>query len=387
MIESGFHYIATIIIIIGLVTWIEKKYPHRIFEILPSIVIIYAFVMLLSSFGLLAKTKSINDTYTTFKDALLPAMIFLMLLDADMRSISKLGKKMIFTFLLATLSIIIGFVVSFGIFHDLLASNAWMGFAALCGSWIGGTGNMIAIQGALNVPSDLMGNIIITDSVNYTFWVMLLLALVPFAAKFNIWSNADTSIIDKISTKLDNSEKQKTEISSASIILLLGISLCINIMSDAIASYLPTTKFLSHYTWVVLITTLFGIFTAMTPLSKVGGSNLISSIMLYMLVALIASTADFSEMSQAPIFILAGSIVLVTHLLLMIIFAKVFKLDLFSIGVASLANIGGVASAPILASAYSKALIPIGVLMALMGYILGTGGGLMTGKILEIIAK
>lgn len=386
MIENSFHYIAILIMIIGSVVWIEKKYPFKIFHILPSIVIVYALVMLIATFGVWGKSENIENTYNAFKDAILPAMIFLMLLNADMRSIAKLGKKMIFTFLLATLSIMIGFVISFSIFHNLLGENSWMGFAALCGSWIGGTGNMMAIAGALNIPSDIMGNILITDSINYTLWVMLLLSLVPFGHRFNIWSNADTSIIDDVAKKLDIN-KQTEEISTASIFLLLGLAFCVNITSDILSSYLPTTKFLSHYTWVVLLSTFFGVIAAMTPVSKVAGSNIISSMMLYLLVALMASRADFSEMSQAPIFIIAGFTVLIIHFILMVFFAKLFKLDLFSIGVSSLANIGGVASAPILASAYSKALVPIGVIMALMGYIIGTAGGLIVGKILETIAK
>lgn len=386
MIENSFHYIAILIMIIGSVVWIEKKYPFKIFHILPSIVIVYALVMLIATFGVWGKSENIENTYNAFKDAILPAMIFLMLLNADMRSIAKLGKKMIFTFLLATLSIMIGFVISFSIFHNLLGENSWMGFAALCGSWIGGTGNMMAIAGALNIPSDIMGNILIADSINYTLWVMLLLSLVPFGHRFNIWSNADTSIIDDVAKKLDIN-KQTEEISTASIFLLLGLAFCVNITSDILSSYLPTTKFLSHYTWVVLLSTFFGVIAAMTPVSKVAGSNIISSMMLYLLVALMASRADFSEMSQAPIFIIAGFTVLIIHFILMVFFAKLFKLDLFSIGVSSLANIGGVASAPILASAYSKALVPIGVIMALMGYIIGTAGGLIVGKILETIAK
>jgi uncharacterized membrane protein len=111
----------------------------------------------------------------------------------------------------------------------------------------------------------------------------------------------------------------------------------------------------------------------------------LGNMMLYLLVALIASRADFAELTEAPLYIMAGFLIITVHALVMVLFAKLFRLDLFSLGVASLANIGGVASAPILASAYSKALIPIGILMAMMGYILGTFGGLMVGKVLEMI--
>jgi len=136
----------------------------------------------------------------------------------------------------------------------------------------------------------------------------------------------------------------------------------------------------------VILATLAGIIGAMTPLGRLGGAAQLGTAMLYFLVALIASRANFSELTQAPLYIVAGFVILAIHLLIMVLFAKLFKLDLFSLGVASLANIGGVASAPILASAYSRALIPIGVLMAMLGYIVGTFGGLGVGKVLEMIA-
>jgi len=386
MIESGILFLTVLIFIIGIITSIENKFKWKIFDILPSIVIIYALVMILSSLGLWSKNEDIDSVYSSFKNTLLPSMIFLMLLEADIRTIAKLGKKMIFTFMLATISIIIGFIISYGIFHNYLDGNeAWKSFGALCGSWTGGTGNMVAIQGALNIPNSDMGYVLITDSINYTVWVMMLLALVPLAVKFNSWSKADTSIIDTISEKL-NIQKHRSDISLSSLMLLLGSALTVNTASEYLATLLPTTEFITHYTWVVIIATLAGILFAMTPLAKVGGSSLIAQMMLYLIVALIASRADFSELSQAPIYIIAGFAVLMIHLVLMILFAKLFRLDLFSLGVASLANIGGVASAPILASAYSKALVPIGVLMALMGYIIGTGAGLIIAKILQMLS-
>jgi uncharacterized membrane protein len=166
---------------------------------------------------------------------------------------------------------------------------------------------------------------------------------------------------------------------------MLGISLFVSVLAKYGSSFLPTTSFLTTETWVVVIATLAGVIFAMTPLTKISGASELANIMLYLMVALIASRADFASLTQAPLYIFAGFVVIAIHAGIMVLFAKLFKLDLFSIGVASLANIGGVASAPILASAYSKALIPIGVLMAMMGYIIGTFGGLMVGQILEKI--
>jgi len=385
MIEDGFSYLAILMMIASSVVYIEKKSQAKLFEYLPAIVIIYFVVMLASTFGLWEKTESITSSYKTIKSALLPAMIFLMLLLADMREIFKLGYKMILTFLLTSLSIGLGFIGMFTLLHTSFNPESWKAFAALSGSWMGGTANMVAIQGALNIPDSAMGYTLLIDSIDYAIWVMILLALVPFAKIFNTWSKADTSVLDEVAERLTQKEQEKQAIDFSSLFFLLGASLFVSALSQYGASYLPTSSFLTSTTWVVIIATLTGILFAMTPLAKISGSSELANIMLYFIVALIASRANFSELTQAPLYIFAGFVIIAIHVLIMGIFAKLFKLDLFSLGVASLANIGGVASAPILASAYSKALIPIGVLMAMMGYILGTFSGLLIGNILSII--
>jgi len=386
MIETGFTYLAVLMMIAASIVYTEKKSQHKLFEYLPSIVIIYFVVMLASTFGLWEKTESVTATYKSVKSNLLPAMIFLMLLLADMREIFKLGRKMLLTFLLASTSIAIGFIGMFALFHTAFGAESWKAFAALSGSWMGGTANMVAIQGALDLPDSAMGYTLLIDSIDYAIWVMILLALVPFAKRFNTWSKADTSVIDEVGARLALKEENKQPIDFTSLFFLLGTALLVSALAQYGASFLPTTSFLTTTTWIIIIATLAGIVFAMTPLAKISGSSELANIMLYLIVALIASRANFSELTEAPLYIFAGFVIITIHVIIMVIFAKLFKLDLFSLGVASLANIGGVASAPILASAYSKALIPIGVLMAMMGYIMGTFGGLMVGKVLEGIA-
>ena len=386
MIENGILYLAALSLIASGIVYTEKKTKAKLFEYLPSIVIIYFVVMLFSTFGLWQKTDSVTAVYKGVKTNLLPAMIFLMLLSADMREILKLGKKMLLTFFLASFSIALGFIGMFALFHSYFGEESWKPFAALSGSWMGGTANMVAVQGALDLPDSAMGYTLLIDSIDYAIWVMILLALVPFAKRFNLWSQADTSVIDEVGEKLALKEDAKKPVSVGSILLLTGMAAVVSFGSQYLAAFFPTTSFLTTTTWIVIIATFSGILFAMAPLAKVSGASLLANMMLYLIVALIASRANFSELTEAPLYIFAGFVIILIHVTIMVIFAKIFKLDLFSLGVASLANIGGVASAPILASAYSKALIPIGVLMAMMGYILGTFGGLMVGKILEIIA-
>jgi len=384
MIEGGFAYLSLLVMVSSAIVYIQEQYRWRVFEYLPAIVIIYFVVMLLSTLGLWHKSAEITATYKSIKSNILPAMIFLLLLHADLRQIKKLGSKMLLTFFLATLSIAIGFIGMFILLHTLFEPESWRAFAALSGSWMGGTANMVAIQGALNLPDSDMGYVLLIDSIDYAIWVMILLSIVPFAKRFDLWSGADSSIVDEMGERLSISESQES-MSFHSIFLLLGISLMVSVVSQYISHLLPTNSFITTTTWMVIVATLSGVISAMTPLGKVAGSTQLGNIFLYIIVALIASRANFAELTQAPLYIAAGFLIITIHAILMIIFAKLFKLDLFTLGVASLANIGGVASAPILAGAYSKALIPIGVLMAMMGYIVGTFGGLAVGQILEMI--
>jgi len=385
MIQTAFPYLTILLFLASMLVYIEHKTKAKFFEYLPAIVILYFLVMSLSSLGVWSKTQEINDTYRAFKSNLLPAMIFLMLLQSDIRKILKLGKKILLTFFLASFSISIGFIVSFMIFHNLFEPNSWKAFGALSGSWMGGTGNMVAIQGALNLPDSDMGYVLLIDSIDYAIWVMILLALVPFATKFNSWVRADGSVLDTLSSTLDTQDT-KIAIDFPSLFMMLGLALMVSVLSQQIAIFLPTTNFLTKTTWVVIFATIAGIVAGTTPLSRQASASVLANIMLYLIVALIASRVNFAELSQAPTYILAGFVIITIHAIVMVIFAKLFRLDLFSLGVASLANIGGVASAPILAGAYHKALIPIGVLMAMMGYIIGTFMGLGVAKVLQIIS-
>ena len=385
MITTAFTYLTVLMVIASALVYLEASSRAKFFEYLPAIVLLYFTIMTLSTFGLWEKTDEINYAYKALKSNLLPAMIFLMLLQSDIRKILKLGKKILLTFFLASVSISLGFIVMFALFHNFFEEGAWRAFGALSGSWMGGTGNMVAIQSALELPDSKMGYVLLIDSIDYAIWVMILLALVPFATQFNRWSKADGTILETLGATL-NQEKEQRVISFPSLFMLLGLALLISVLAQNIAPLLPTTSFLTNTTWVVIFATLAGIVLGMTPLSKEASAQPLANIMLYLIVALIASRANFGELTQAPLYIVAGFVIILIHATIMVLFAKLFKLDLFSLGVASLANIGGVASAPILAGAYHKALIPIGVLMAMMGYIVGTFMGLGVAKVLELIA-
>ena len=392
MITDGFQFIALLFFVSGILIYLEKKFKNvRFFKYVPALVIIYFGAMILSTLGVWdMSAESVSKARSVLKDAILPSMIFLMLLRADLRDIAKLGPRMIISFFTATFTIMIGFVVAFLLFKGRLASNAPLTFGALAGSWVGGTQNMVAVQQAVGLEGSGMGYTLLIDSIDYSIWIMFLLFLVPFANKFNKWTKADTSKIDNINEHL--TAKFSTiskEITFQDMFFLLSVALGVTAVTGIIGNAMvkvPALAFMGATGWTIIITTILGVIFAMTPLARIPGSPEISNVLLYMLIGLIASNANFLELTQAPAYILAGFVILIIHGVLMAIIGKVFKLDLFTCGIASLSNIGGVASSPVLAAAYSQSLVPIAVLMALIGVITGTFFGIGVAKFLTLLA-
>ncbi len=355
---------------------LEQGTQLKIFKFIPSIVMLYAFVMGLASLGIFEYNQEINAIYKLTKTNLLPAMIFLMLLQVDIRLFFRLGNKLILSYVLAVVSLGFAFfLVSIIFSFDEGMAGA---FGALAGSWMGGTANMVAVGSALGVSDVAFGYALIVDSFNYTLWVALLLFLVPFAKIFNkfIGSQGVDAVFGDIGCACTIGAKRYW--------LLIILSLIVSFISQLIATKL---SIISATTTMVIMATLFGVLASFTKLREFNGSSEVASSMLYMLIALIGSKAVFESFSGVGTYVFAGFIILLIHAIVMMLGAKLFKLDLFSISVASLSNIGGIASAPILAATYNKSLVSIGVMMAIMGYIIGTFGGLLVGNILMGISR
>ncbi len=377
MILSSFLYLFTVALLAFVLASVEKITKHKIFTFLPAVVLIYAAAMLLAHLGLWQENKSIYQSYKNVKTVLLPAMLFVMLLQIDLKAFVGLGRSLIIAYVTSVLSLAFSFIFLFWLFS--LDHDAAGVFATLAGSWTGGTANMLAVAGALDVKENLMGYALIVDSIDYTLWVMTLLLLVGFAPLFNRWTKAPLRF-----KMVDEVEPSQRQVKSVPLVILFIFSLLIAYLSNYLASQLGG---LSTTTWSVLFATFFGLIGSQTKLKKIVGSSALSSAMLMFLIALIGSQAHLRGFSEVPLYLGVGLLILLLHALIMVIIAKVFRLDLFSIGVASLANIGGVASAPILAAAYHRSLIGVAVLMAIMGYMIGTFAGLGIGYVLQGLAS
>jgi uncharacterized membrane protein len=223
MITNGFTYIAFLIFFAGVMVMLEKKTQAKIFNVLPPVVLIYLITMLMCTVNLW-DMKATKPAYALLKNNLLYAMIFLFLLRCDIRKVLKLGPRMLVGFFSATFTIMIGFVISYAIFHSYMDPGSWKALGALCGSWIGGSGNMIAIQAALDVKEGSMAYALVVDSIDYSIWVMFLLWAVSLAPKFNAWTHADTTALDEVSKRLEESDAANKEtISFCQLDFLAGL--------------------------------------------------------------------------------------------------------------------------------------------------------------------
>jgi len=385
MITDGFTYVAVLILLAGALVTLEKGAGWKLFRYLPAVVLVYLISMLLCTVGTwdMAATK---PTYGALKNSLTYAMVFTMLLRCDIRKVLRLGPRMLLGFFSASITIMIGFIVAFLVMKGLIGPDSWMALGALCGSWLGGSGNMVAVQAALGVSEADMGYALVVDSIDYSIWVMFLLWLITLAPRFNLWNKADTTQLDAVSRSLEEDAKLNTgTITFQSLMLLLGTALIVSAVGANVGKILnAAVPFFDKATWTILFITVLGLIGAVSPLGRVAGSAEMSNVLLYSVIALLASRASLLELGDAPYWILTGFIILGVHFTLMFLLARLFKLDMFTACVASLANIGGTASAPVLAGTYSGSLVPVGILMALMGYVIGTPFGILVAHTMEI---
>ena len=393
VISNGFTYVAFLMFIAGGLLALEKYGKWKIFNIVPPLVWIYVLNMIFCTIGVfdMAETK---PAYSNLKNNLLYAMIFVMLLRCDFRKLAKLGPRMVAIFLGCSVTLAIGTFVGYPIFVGGMggAEKTWAAVAALYASWVGGSGNMAAMAAAFESSLDqgAYGAALALDTVCYSVWIALLLLGVRYAGKWNKATKADTSKLDAIA-QAANAEvnKEKKRATAADWIFLIGLSLIVSAISQwvgATANGALKAAGLAMFdkgSCTTLFVTVLGLVCAMTPLGKLPAVEELSSVYLYAVVSLLASTATVTDLLSAPMWVIYGFVILLVHVVLMFILSKVFRWDLCMVSTSSLACIGGAASAPIVATAYDASYAGIGVLMGVLGAAIGNFFGLGMGAILQ----
>ena len=382
MIQTVWPYLAVMLLAAGIYPTLERRTGWKLFAVFPPIVLVYLSVTALAVIGLWQVTPDIQAAQKLLIAQLIPALLFLLMVNCDLRAIFALGPRVLAVFACTTLSLFVGFVVTYLVFrHWLPAGDGWQPLAAVSGSWVGGTANLVAVKQAIGMSDDALALALLTDAICYSMWVAILFSTARLAPAFNRFTRARSS------ADLVVAQAPVTgPVTADAVLLWLGMALLAAAGSAWLAAFLPTSDMVSATTWSILIATVAGLVVAHTPLARFPGASRISGALLIFVVAVMASQSNFSGIATAPLYLLCGLCIIAIHALFMLLAARLFHFDLYLCGISSLAHIGGVAASPILAATYSPVLVPVAVLLALLGYILGTGFGLLMATVLSSMA-
>jgi uncharacterized membrane protein len=282
--------------------------------------------------------------------------------------------------LMGTAGVMVGAVIAYVIVHRWLAPDAWTGFGALAGSWIGGTGNMAATSEMLNTPPEQFGLAVLADNVVYIVWLPLLLASRNFADRFNAWANVPEDRMRMMDAASEAAIEEERAPVMRDYIYLVAIAIGVTWVASSLASIFfnammlnfPSLEtLLSESTWRILLITTIALALSATPVSRLPNPTAIGTAMIYVFVAGMGARASIAGFAQAPAFLLGAFIWIAIHGAFCLLGAKLFKVDVHSVAIASAANIGAAASAPIVAAFHRPSLVPVSILMALLGYAMG----------------
>jgi uncharacterized membrane protein len=367
--------------------FVEQITEWKLFQYLPPLLFIYATPVFLNNLDVIPSGSSVYSGLSTYA---LPAFIVLMLLKVNVPAAVRIMGKGVLVMLMGTAGVMVGAVVAYVLVHRWLAPDAWTGFGALAGSWIGGTGNMAATSEMLNTPPEQFGLAVLADNVIYIVWLPILLASRNFADRFNAWAKVPEDRIQMMDAASEAViEEERTPV-MRDYIYLTAIAIGVTWVASSLASIIfdammqsnPSLQtVLSESTWRILLITTIALTLSATPVSRLPNPTAIGTAMIYVFVAGMGARATVEGFGQAPAFLLGAFIWIFIHGAFCLAGAKIFKVDVHSVAIASAANIGAAASAPIVAAFHRPSLVPVSILMALLGYAMGNYLAPITGHL------
>lgn len=384
----------------------HKSFWRKFYSVVPAVLVCYFLPSLLNTFGIIDPAQS--DLYYVASRYLLPACLVLLTLSVDFKSIARLGSKAVILFLTGTLGIVIGGPVALlavsAIAPEMIGVTGpeavWRGMTTVAGSWIGGSANQAAMKEIYGAGDQIFSAMVTVDVIVGNLWMAVLLIMSAKAKQIDLKTGADTSAIDYLKERVEQFQAKHAKIANLNDIMMiaaigLGVTGAAHLFADLITPYFITNypelgKYSLHskFFWMVIFASSVGLalsFTRARELEGVGASKM-GSAFLYILIATIGMKMDVTKILEAPIYFIIGVIWMLVHASLMLIVAKLIKAPLFYMAVGSQANVGGAASAPIIASAFHPSLAPVGVLLAVLGYTLGTYMAWLCGQILQAVA-
>ena len=389
---------------------LKTPFWQKFYRYVPSLLLCYFVPALLHwPLGLISGEES--SLYFMASRYLLPASLILLCLSIDFKGILNLGPKALLMFFTATAGIVIGGPVALflvlNMFPHLIAASpdeVWRGLSTVAGSWIGGGANQTAMKEIFNVQDNLFASMIVVDVVVANIWMGFLLYGANISDSVDKWLKADNSAIADLKTRVENyqaSVRKMPTTTTTFIVMAVGFGgVAISHMgSDLITpmmesyqerlSELGLSSLTSSFFWLIVFATTIGLVLSATKARKLEGvgASRYGSVFIYILVATIGMKMNLGEVFENLGLFAVGIVWMLIHVGLLILVGKLIKAPFFFVAVGSQANVGGAASAPIVASAFSPALAPVGVLMAVLGYALGTYGALVCAWLMQSVAS
>ncbi len=385
-ITSPAGILATLAAVTSFFYFLEKKTGWKLFEYFPPLLFIYAVPLVLSNTGVITNESPLYDW---MGDVILPMFLILMLLEIDVLAAVRTMGKAVLVMLCGTGAVIIGAPLAYFLVKDGLEPEAWKAFGTLAGSWIGGTGNMAAVNEGLQTPPADFGLAVLADALIYMIWLPILLGSRACAPWFNRFARVDKSRLAMLERASDNLPSEKTDFEIRHVLHLLFLGLFFPWLAGTLAEHLlPEIKpVLTTNSWKILLTTTFGILLSLTAAKRIPGSRQLAAALVILFVASMGAKAGLSAVAErAPWFLLGAFIWIALHGVCCVLAAWVFRVDLQSTAIASAANIGGIATAPIVAAHHNQKLVPVSILMALLGYAIGTYGAFLAAWLCYLVS-
>jgi uncharacterized membrane protein len=393
--------------ILGLVFWTASRpagFWKRFYTYVPALLLCYLLPAILNTLGVI--DGSLSKLYPVARDYLLPSALVLLCVAIDFGAIVRLGPKAVVMFLTGTVGIMLGALVSFEamrlIHPETVAGETWRGMTTITGAWIGGGANQAAMKEVFEVDANVFGQFVAVDVLVANVWTAVLLFLAGRAQAFDRWTGADLSAINALKARIETYQAAHARMPTLTdVMVILAVGIGVTGLSHALTgpvvewiNSLPQEWRLKDYSltssffWMVVFATTLGLLLSFTPARGLegAGASTIGSAMLYILVATIGMQMDLGALLDRPWLFALGLIWIAVHGGLLLLMAKLIRAPLFFMAVGSQANVGGAASAPVVASAFHPALAPVGVLLAVLGYALGTYGAYVTGLALRALA-
>ena len=375
---------AVIIMVPVFFVWLEKRTRWKVFEFLPAIIWIFLTPIFLSNLNVIPRSSPI---YATFKSFAVPMFIVLMLLDIDIRRALKVAWRGVGVMVLGSLGIVVGAAGSFLLFRADLPADAWRGFGALAGSWIGGTGNLAAVAESLETPGEMVALVVVVDNFVYLAYFPIILTCKRWASRFNRFTGVSSGQIEESLKAGARVEKKSREIHFRNVLVLLGFGFTAILVANRLAGLVPSLPpVLTEKTWAMLFVTTLGITMSYTPLKKVPGSEPLSMSLVYIYMTMMGAQADLRNLAGGQWFLIAGGVCILIHFAFIVLGARIFRVDVSMAAVASVASVGGAASAPVAAGFHREELVPISIMLALIGYGLGNYLGVAAAYLCHLMA-